>query len=306
MRLEWTDERCILCTLAPAERNARCSETAELTKEHLIPTAVGGRLTCDFLCKHCNSILGQIEALLKENSSVHLAISNLRAQLPDLWATMAENQPCIAVGPGERIEGRIKKGTFSVDSSHRPDGSLIQPLTTTAKTVHTMLRRRSATQEEISNAEMKVKELPEGVRVKVANGIEVVKSTPTTVYPALNSQGIEPRILLKIAYEYLALHLGSKIFHQYFDPVRSTFLRGGVVPNCCSVQERRVRDRKYEPFHGLAFKNTVSGLVVKIRLFGYLSYPVHFFGLQIVPAKSHCYTLHLDSKQEECGQFEPA
>jgi hypothetical protein len=139
-----------------------------------------------------------------------------------------------------------------------------------------------------------------------ANGIEIVKSTPAAVYPALSSQGIEPRALLKIAYEYLALHLGSKIFHQYFDPVRSAFQTGGVVPNRCSVQERRVRDRKYEPLHGLAVKNTDSGLVVKIRLFGYLSYPVHFFGLQIEPTKSHCYMLHLGNKQEEWGQLESA
>jgi hypothetical protein len=133
-----------------------------------------------------------------------------------------------------------------------------------------------------------------------------MKSTPATVYPALSSQGIEPRALLKIAYEYLALHLGSIIFHQYFDPVRSALQTGGVVPDCCSVQERRVRDRKYEPLHGLAVKSTTRGLVVKIRLFGYLSYPVHFFGLQIVPAKSHCYTLHLDTMQEEWGQLESA
>jgi len=277
-----------------------------LTREHLIPEAIGGRLACNFLCKHCNDILGQLEACLKDDARIRLAINNLKSALPELWASMSEGGSYIAVGPDGTLGAKLKNGEVRVNSLRRPDGCLIQPLTDAAKTVHTMLRRRSATQEEISNAEMKVKELPEGVRVKVANGIEVVKSAPSTVYPALNSQGIEPRALLKIAYGYLALHLGSKIFHQYFDPVRSAFLTGGVVPNCCSVQERRVRDGKYEPFHGLAVKNTIRGLVVKIRLFGCLSYSFLFFGLRIVPAKSHCYTLHLDSKQEEWGQFESA
>jgi len=263
-------------------------------------------LTCNFLCKHCNSIFGQIEASLKEDSRIRLAIDNLKASLPDLWATMAENQPCIAEGPGEKIEGRLKKGTFSANSSRRADGSFIQPLTTAAKTVQTMLERSGATQDEISSAAMRFEDLPEGSRVRVANGIEVIKSTHDAVYPALNSRGIEPLALLKVAYEYLALHLGDKIFHQYFDPVRSAFLTDGFVPNCCLVQERRVRDRKYEPFHGLAVKNEASGLIVKIHLFGYLSYPVHFLGLQIVPAQSHCYTLHLDSKQEEWDQIESA
>lgn len=305
MDLTWTDERCILCSLTPTERRTRCSATATLTEEHLIPAAIGGKLTCHFLCQHCNSTLGRVEAHLREDSRIRLAIENLKSSLPELWASMSEGQPYLAQGPDGTVGAKLKNGGIRVNSSRLPDGSLIQPLTDAAKTVHTILRRSSATPEEISNAEMRFKELPEGVRVKVANGIEVVKSTPATVYPALNSQGTEPRALLKIAYEYLALHLGSKIFHQYFDPVRA-FLAGGVVPNCCSVQERRVRDRKYQPFHGLAVRNTTSGLVVKIRLFGYLSYPVHFHGLQIVSAKSHCYTLHLDSKQEEWVEFASA
>jgi hypothetical protein len=301
MDFTWTDDRCILCL-----SSCTSSETAMLTREHLIPEAIGGRLACNFLCKHCNDILGQLEARLKDDARIRLAINNLKSALPELWAHMSEGGSYLAVGPDRTLGAKLKDGEVRVNSSRQPDGSLIQPLTDAVKTVHTMLRRRSATQEEISSAEMKVKELPEGIRVKVANGIEVVKSTPAAVYPALSSQAIDPRALLKIAYEYLALHLGSKIFHQYFDPVRSAFQTGGVVPNRCSVQERRVRAQKYEPFHGLAVKNADSGLVVKIRLFGYLSYPVHFFGLQIEPTKSHCYMLHLDSKQEEWDQLNSA
>jgi hypothetical protein len=298
MDLRWTDERCILCTLAPAERHARCSATAELTQEHLIPAAIGGRLTCDFHCKHCNSTLGQIEARLKEDSRIRLAIDNLKDSLPALWMSMSEGQSYLAQGPDGMVDAELKNGEIRVNSSKGVDGSIILPADHSAKAVRTILKRRGATQGEISNAEMKLKELPEGSRRKIADGIEVLKSTPAAVYPALNSRGIEPRALLKIAYEYLALHLGRKIFHPYFDPVRSVFIAGGVVPSCCSVEEMRVRERKYQPFHGLGVKKTTSGLVVKIRLFGYLSYLVHFCGLQIA-GKSHCYTLHLDSKQEE-------
>jgi hypothetical protein len=306
MDLRWTDERCILCTLKLTERRTRRGATAELTQEHLIPAAIGGRLTCNFLCKHCNDTLGQLEARLKGDARIRLAINSLKSALPELWASMSEGGPYIAVGPDGTLGAKLKNGEVRVNSSRRPDGSLIQPLTDAAKTVRTVLRRSGATQEEISNAEMKLKELPEGVRFKVANRIEVLKSTPATAYPALKSQGIEPRALLKIAYEYLALHFGSKIFHQYFDPVRLAFLPRGVLPNYCSVQEGRVRERKSEPFHGLAVKNTSSGLVVKIRLFGYLSYPVHFFGLQILSAKSYCYTLDLDAKQEELVEVQSA
>lgn len=302
MNLEWTDERCILCTLAPSERLARCSETADFTEEHLIPEAIGGRLTCHFLCQHCNSTLGQIEAHLKGDARVRLAIENLKDSLPKLWASMSEGQPYHALGPGGTVGGRLKNGVLRVNSAERPDGSIIQPVDDSAKTVRTILQRRGATRNEISNAELRFMDLPEGSRIKVANGIEVIKWTPNESYPAVNSQGIDPRALLKMAYEYLALHLGGNIFHQYFDPVRSALLPGGVLPNFCSVQEKRVAERKYEPFHGLVVKNTANGSVVKIRLFGYLSYPVLFFGVQILSAKSHCYTLHLDTNQEELAE----
>ena len=304
MDLDWTDERCILCTLAPSERLARCSKTAALTEEHFIPESIGGRLTCHFLCHHCNSTLGQIEARLKNDANIRFAIQALKGSLPDLWASISEGQPYLSQGPDGTVGAKLKNGVIRVNSEKRADGSIVQPVDDSAKALSTILQRRGATQNEISNAEMKFKELPEGSPIKVADGIEVIKWTPDKLYPAVNSRGIDPRVLLKMAYEYLALHLGSKIFHHYFDPVRSAFLQGGVVPSCCSVQEKRVADRKYEPFHGLVVKNTASGSVVKIRLFGYLSYPVHFFGLQILSAKSLCYTLHLDSKQEELVEVE--
>ena len=305
MNLEWADDRCMLCALTLTERCRRRSETAMLTEEHLIPAAIGGRLTCHFLCKHCNDLLGRTEARLKEDSRIRLAIDNLKDLLPDLWATMAENQACFAKGQyGKTIAGRIKKGTFSVNSSSRPDGSLVQSFPAATKTVRRMLQKCGAAQDEISDAETRLKELPEGIRVRVANTIEVIKSPVDAVCPVLNSRGIEPQVLIKIAYEYLGLHLGGNIFHQYFDPIRA-FLAGGAAPSCCSLQERRVRDRKYQPYHGLAVSKTTNGTVVKIRLFGYLSYPVVFHGVQVVSGTSYCYTLHLDTQEEEWVEFEP-
>lgn len=298
MNLEWTDERCILCTLAPSERLARCSETADFTEEHLIPEAIGGRLTCHFLCKHCNDRLGLIEAHLKEDANIRFAINALQGAIPKLWASMSESQTYLAKGPDGLVEAELKNGAIRVNSVERKDGSLVLPADCSPKAVGKMLQRSGASQDEISDAEMKVEELADGSRVKVANRI-VVKSAIDEVHPKYDSRRIDQLPLLKIAYEYLALHLRGKVFHQYYDPVRSALSAGGVLPNCCSVQDLHVRGRKPEPFHGLAIKDTTNGLEVKIRLFGCLSYPVCFRRLPKMPTRSHCYTLHLDTKQEE-------
>lgn len=299
MNLEWADERCILCTLAPSERLARCSETADFTEEHLIPEAIGGSLTCHFLCQHCNSTLGQIEAHLKKDANVRCAIQALQGSLPELWASMSEGQSYLAKGPDGMVPAELKNGVIRVNSETRADGTLVLPAEDSPKAVRTMLRRRGATGDEISDAEMKFDELAEGFRGKVADGIEVLKSTVDAVYPALNSRRIDQLPLLKIAYEYLALHLRGEVFHQYYDPVRSSLSAGGVFPSCCSVQDLHVSGRKPEPFHGLAIKDTTGGLEVKIRLFGCLSYPVCFRGLPKMPTKPLVYMLHLNTKQEE-------
>ena len=47
MHIPWTGKRCILCL-----------KEVPLSAEHLIPVALGGVLTCDLLCKDCNSTLG--------------------------------------------------------------------------------------------------------------------------------------------------------------------------------------------------------------------------------------------------------
>ena len=206
-----------------------------------------------------------------------------------------------------RVAGRdVAAGRFSVNSSQRPDGSLIQPPTAAVKTVQNMLKKDGATQGEISSAVTRLENLPEGSRVRVANRIEALKATLDAVYPVLSSRGIEPRAPLKMAYEYLARQLRKKIFHPYFDRVRSALADSGMAARSYSVEESRVRDGKCAPFHGLAVKNEDRSVIVKIRLFGYLCYTVRFFGLQIVGGQSHHYALHLDGNREVWDHIESA
>ena len=67
---------------------------------------------------------------------------------------------------------------------------------------------------EIGAAIEKLKTAPDNLRIKVADGIDVINSNLGSAFPILNSQEIDPRVLLKIGYEFLALNLGLTIFHQ--------------------------------------------------------------------------------------------
>lgn len=303
MNLDWSDDRCIVCALTLSERSERNTETALLTDEHLIPGAIGGKLTCKFLCKQCNDHLGSMEARFKNDARIRLAINKLKPLLPNLWKVMSEGQHYALHNGSGRLHATLRDGQMRVDSSTQLDESLVLPAENAPVALCKMLKRRGATQNEIACAVKNLSVAPEGVRSKITDGIEITKSVPTLVFPVLDSGEINPLALLKIAYEYLALNLGGAVFHDYFGPVRRALLLCDAIPDSCQVGAFRAKTRGYEPCHGLSGKNTTSGITVNICLFGLLRYRVEFSRLNIAGGEVLSYTVHLDTGQEEWVKF---
>ncbi|HET7205288.1 MAG TPA: HNH endonuclease [Terriglobales bacterium] len=297
MVVKWLDERCIVCTLGPELRRLRSPKTAKLTKEHVIAEAVGGRLVCNFLCKACNDHLGVLEASLKTDARIRLAIENLKDVLPDLWRKMLEGQAYTARDAGGRFEATCKNGRILARSSKRQDGTLFRPTSEAWDGIEKKLLRNRSSKEAIAAAKRKFEELPEGVESEVVPGLSIIKGKPTPLYPSLQFAEIDVA-LTKTAYEYLTLRLGRSIFNKFFDPVRSSLLGDAIAPPCCAREERRQKDAGYRPFHRLTVDNTNKGLMVKILLFGYLSYRVEFRKVQMPRSAIGRYTLDLRSGEE--------
>ena len=235
MEIEWPDGRCVLCC-----REGRSTETCSLTDEHLIPKSIGGVLTSRLLCARCNSTLGQYEADLKEGPAVRLVIGNLKCQLPVLFHRISEGQQFVALEPGK---------------------------------VQDALRRFDEAQE--------------NTRVTVAPGFDIIKWTVTGIDPALDARrlavcfdGGEEKLqgagiaVLKIAYKYLALHLGAAIFGNVFSSIRKAL--AGNDPSLCPYHVKWMRGPKPALFHGLVVEKKPSYLVIQARLFGELAYRIHF------------------------------
>ena len=292
MFFKWIDDRCIVCAQSTAQREIRCLETSIFTEEHLIPQAVGGKLSCNFLCKDCNSTLGEFEARLKEDARVRMAIEYLKDSLPGLWASMIEGQRYVTKSANGFFSAKVRSGQISLDTSKQPDGSLVCPTDQAPKIIRTKLERDGRTQIEITEALARLEALPVNSRRPITSGFEVLKFAPTESFPKLNSIGVEPCALVKIAYEYLTLNFGRTIFQEYFDPVRRMLRDGKGLPPCCLVSEMRTEDRRYKTMHGIAGKVTDSGLTIRILLFGYLSYNVQFSGIT-TNTDFNCYELDL-------------
>ena len=282
----WVSKRCVLCGGMPDR----------LSKAHVIPVSLAGRLTADCLCRSCNSSLGtRFEAGLTDDPSIRLAIEALNDRTPAL-ARLRQGRHFIAERDDVIVKMRMKEDRLAVIDSRQTNGSLVKSRSRAVADIETTLRRRGADQDELREARERVKAAPVGIRTQVAPGLAVKHGRTNSVSPDLRRPFAAEESFLAIAFLYLALNVGSAIYSPGFESVRRTLLghrkRGwSVTPMFAG--------RAYEPFHGLALESWRFGLTVQIRLFGCLAWLVTFDELALpegfVPT---WYRLDLDSGEE--------
>ena len=105
-----------------------------------------------------------MEAWLKNDPGIWLAIESLKPQLPDLWDSISEGQKFITRDHNGRIKGQLKRGEFRINSQLLADGSLIQPSDDAKRTLRSMLTKAGRSPEEIKAVEI-IDTLPEGIRI---------------------------------------------------------------------------------------------------------------------------------------------
>jgi hypothetical protein len=109
---------------------------------------------------------------------------------------------------------------------------------------------------------------------------------------------MNPLVPLKIAYEFIACHLGASICasEPQLKEIRNAFFSQNIDNN--SFQIDRLNAKEYKPFHGIALEKIDQYAQVQIRLFGWLAFRVHFKKLR-VHAPRFAYTHLLDTNAED-------
>lgn len=282
----WASKRCVLCGGTPDR----------LSKAHVIPVSLAGRLTADCLCRSCNSGLGtRFEASLANDPSIRLAIEALPDRVPGL-ARLRQGRLFIFEQNDVIVNMKMNKKRLAVLDSRQADGSVVKGRGRALADVETTLKRSGADQNELRWARERVEAAPLGVRTQVAPGLAVKHGEANAVSPDLRGPIAAEESFLAIAFLYLALNVGRAIYSPGFESVRHTLL--GQRKRGWSVTPM-FAGRSYEPFHGLALESWRFGLTVQIRLFGRLAWLVSFDGLALpegfVPT---WYRLDLDSGEE--------
>lgn len=294
MRVDWTGNKCLLCL-----------REEPLTDEHIVPEALGGKLISKLLCQGCNSTLGaSIEAKARSDPSVRIAVERLREQIPDLARRLMENQNFLANGPGPKTSGFIRGEEFRIKSQKHEDGSLLQPTDEARKSVDKILKKRGFEDSQILKSLRTFDEAPENQAVAVAPGLDIINWVTESIGLDLrNSKLMSTHIPLKIAFEFLACHLGTAVYDEapQMNNIRQALKEGHENDACFRVERLNAND--YKPFHGICFEGNHPHARVLIRLFGWLAFQVHFMKLS-VGGPRFIYTHTLNDGKEHLQMLE--
>ena len=285
-------ERCVLCL-----------QTEPLTLEHVIPEALGGRLTSRFLCKGCNSRLGHaLEGKAKTDPTVRLLAQQLKPLIPTLATTLERGQRYLVKGPGPSSVGYIKDGVLRVQASKLADSSLIQDTPEASTSIASMLSRDGASPVEIAAALRLFASAPENTLISISKNIDVIKWSVEHVELSLDGDLMNSLVPAKSAYEFLALHVGSAIYEESppLKAIRQALRTTKLNEEHIRVERLHAIDAK--PFHGLVFEGNAPHARVQVRLFGKLALRVHFPRLSIGGSRG-MYTHDLESNEEHVRQL---
>lgn len=289
MDIPWITPQCILCLTK-----------GSLSVEHLIPASIGGSLTARFLCPACNSNLGRIvEKEAKDDPSIRIALENLKNEIPNLYSAITENQLFTAHSKACAIIGSFKKEDFRVRGKKLSDGSIVLPTEEAKKAINSILSKQGYDNHKIEEVLNKFETMPGNKISSIHPGLEASKWDIEKIEIAFSkTKMLNPLVPFKIAYEFLACHLGQAIYanEPELEEIRSALTRQDAKGS--SFQIDRLNADKYRPFHGIGFEGNSPWAQVQIRLFGWLAFRVHFKRLK-VHGPRFVYTHFLDKGYED-------
>jgi hypothetical protein len=173
-------------------------------------------------------------------------------------------------------------GEFEVRATGLSDGSVVQPTPIARQHIRRDLERSSDLgPKDVSARLQEFDTAADNQLIRLTDGLAAIKWSISDVQPALDGPLMSELALLKIAFEFLVYHLHDL---AYADNPALTAIRGELrgTPNPTpQFKIERLRTRRGNAIHGLAFEGNQPHAVVQVRLFGSLAYRVHFLRLAV-------------------------
>lgn len=269
MDLGWPHRTCILCTRS-------LSPELPFSRAHLIPESIGGFAWAWSKCKECNEDAGSsIEAAVVADDSIRFAVDALRAQLPALASKFDERTRWVAKAEdGATLEARQRDGEFELLTTKDPDGSRRQGTEQARAGLVKRLEREGRAATEIEAALMLFDNAPKGEPVVLHGETFIQGETATDFGLPFNGTPVADAFPSLIAFHFLALALGEQAFDPRLDPLREAIRRGDDRSKWHAAES--MITRQYEPMHLVGFAQCQPHVVVRVQLFGWNVWRVHF------------------------------
>lgn len=192
--------------------------------------------------------------------------------------------------------GKIKDGVFRVNAAPSQNGSIIQPTQDARTHIERTLRKEGLDETQIEAVVKKFDDGPEDERIELAPGLAATKGQINGVEPALVGPFLSHRLLLKIALEFTACHLGARAYDGQLTATKMALLERSPETAIYTIEE--LTSRRYQPLHCLALTGMTPHATVIISLLGWSVYRVHLRQIA-VPSTNSRYTCYLTTGHED-------
>jgi hypothetical protein len=292
--LGWRFRRCILC------RRDFDAELVPFSRSHLIPDSIGGFAWAWTKCKECNERVGSsIEAAVVKDDSIVASVDALRAQLPDLARKFDERTRWIADTPNGLIEARWRDGAFELLTTKDAD-AVRQPVEDARAALEKRLRREGRSDGEIDAALAVFDSAELGVPFEVHGTTFEHGRVDSDFRLPFNGTPVSDAFPSLIAFHFLALALGEQTYDPALDPLRDA-IREGRPRSSWHVAESGI-ERNYVPTHLVGFAQCEPHVVVRVQLFGWNVWRVHF---PRIASRSEPVGLRFDLQNRTIAQAKP-
>lgn len=280
MKVDWPDERCIICLRRPQPGKPM----TERTEAHVIPESLGGKLWAPFLCKQCNSDMGRLEGILPKDVMILDLVDRLRGLLPQDLATSIYRRAGYFADSEEF--GRIRARFDERLTLEPKESETIRGERNTLRQIESALGRDGADDATIKEKLSEFGKAPDGTRFAFP-GLTVVKGIPLDALEwkrTYDEPIVSRAVPLGIGYLYLALCIGGHVYGKALEPTREELRRAMAGDETLEKEWpfKPMRTNKSpEPRHALAAKQEKDGVLIRVFCFRELVWLVRFPGVAL-------------------------
>lgn len=208
------------------------------------------------------------------DDSILFSVNALRDELPELARKFDERTRWVTQTEHGAIEARLRDGAFQLLTTKDQEGARRQSREDARSGLEVRLRREKRGDEEIEAALSLFDQADKGGPVEIYGETFVHGEVSGDFHLPFDGEPVTDAFPALIAFHFTALALGETVYDPRLNTLRRA-IRNGDARSEWHVADRRI-DRKYEPMHLVGFAQCEPHVVVRVQLFGWNVWRVHF------------------------------